>query len=119
MFGTVYFVRKKADLNVAFQSSGDKVSGPFAEIEFKGHPRAAVLLNGSIDLHVLGFGFIPIVVNTYLVVAGGQVDGLTSVADGLAIHKHVGLLRLDMNLQSSCFLGRLCKCRDHVPKAQG
>ena len=31
------------DLHVALQSSGDKVTGPFADIEFKGHPRAAAL----------------------------------------------------------------------------
>src|SRR5437879_2867085 len=34
-------------LNVSLQSSGEEVSGPFADIEFKGHPRAAVLLNGT------------------------------------------------------------------------
>jgi len=38
---------KKTDLDVSLVPSGDKVSGPFAAIEFKGHPRAAVLLNGS------------------------------------------------------------------------
>jgi hypothetical protein len=38
---------KKQYLSIALQPSGDKVSGPFAEIEFKGHPRAAVLLNGD------------------------------------------------------------------------
>ena len=32
---------------VTLQASGDKVSGPFGDIEFRGHPRAAVLLNGT------------------------------------------------------------------------
>jgi hypothetical protein len=45
---------KKADLNIALQSSGDKVSGPFAEIEFKGDPRAAVLLNGQTPAYFVG-----------------------------------------------------------------
>ena len=31
---------KKTDLNVSLVPSGDKVSGPFADIEFKGHPRS-------------------------------------------------------------------------------
>ena len=38
---------KKTDLDVTLAPSGDKVSGPFADIQFKGHPRAAVLLNGT------------------------------------------------------------------------
>jgi outer membrane protein OmpA-like peptidoglycan-associated protein len=38
---------KTTDLNVDLQPSGDKVAGPFGDIEFKGHPRAAVLLNGQ------------------------------------------------------------------------
>jgi hypothetical protein len=38
---------KKTDLDVTLVPTGDKVSGPFADIEFKGHPRAAVLLNGT------------------------------------------------------------------------
>ena len=38
---------KKKYLSVGLQPSGDKVSGPFGEIEFKGHPRAAVLLDGD------------------------------------------------------------------------
>jgi hypothetical protein len=46
--------RKTADLNIALQSSGDKVSGPFAEIEFKGDPRAAVLLNGQTPAYFVG-----------------------------------------------------------------
>ena len=45
---------KKADLNIALQSSGDKVAGPFAEIEFKGDPRAAVLLNGQTPAYFVG-----------------------------------------------------------------
>jgi OmpA family/PEGA domain len=45
---------KKADLNISLQSSGDKVSGPFAEIEFKGDPRAAVLLNGQTPAYFVG-----------------------------------------------------------------
>ena len=31
------------NLNVALRETGDKVSGPFGDIELKGHPRAAVL----------------------------------------------------------------------------
>jgi outer membrane protein OmpA-like peptidoglycan-associated protein len=42
------------DLRVALQSSGDRVSGPFADIEFKGHPSAAVLLNGSTPAYFVG-----------------------------------------------------------------
>jgi len=42
------------DLRVALQSSGDMVSGPFADIEFKGHPRAAVLLNGQTPDYFVG-----------------------------------------------------------------
>jgi OmpA family/PEGA domain len=42
------------DLRVALQSSGDMVSGPFADIEFKGHPRAAVLLNGETPAYFVG-----------------------------------------------------------------
>ena len=38
---------KTTDMDVTLQASGDKVSGPFGDIELKGHPRAAVLLNGS------------------------------------------------------------------------
>jgi OmpA family protein/PEGA domain-containing protein len=45
---------KKTELNVALQESGDKVSGPFADIEFKGHPRAAVLLNGTTPEYFVG-----------------------------------------------------------------
>jgi len=42
------------DLRVALQSSGDMVSGPFADIEFKGYPRAAVLLNGQTPDYFVG-----------------------------------------------------------------
>lgn len=45
---------KEANLNVILQASGDKVSGPFAEIEFKGDPRAAVLLNGQSPAYFVG-----------------------------------------------------------------
>lgn len=41
-------------LNVSLQSSGEEVSGPFADIEFKGHPRAAVLLNGTTSDYFVG-----------------------------------------------------------------
>lgn len=36
-----------SDLSVDLQKSGGEVSGPFGDIELKGHPRAAVLLNGT------------------------------------------------------------------------
>ena len=42
------------ELRVALQSSGDKIQGPFADIEFKGHPRAAVLLNGQTPDYFVG-----------------------------------------------------------------
>lgn len=45
---------KKTNLDVTLQLSGDKVSGPFADIEFKGHPRAAVLLNGTTPDYFVG-----------------------------------------------------------------
>jgi outer membrane protein OmpA-like peptidoglycan-associated protein len=45
---------KTTDLNVALQASGDKVSGPFADIELKGDPRAAVLLNGETPDYFVG-----------------------------------------------------------------
>jgi hypothetical protein len=41
-------------INVSLRSSGDVVSGPFADIEFKGHPRAAVLLNGDSPAYFVG-----------------------------------------------------------------
>lgn len=42
------------DLDVALQPSGQKVAGPFGDIEFKGHPRAAVLLNGTTPDYFVG-----------------------------------------------------------------
>jgi hypothetical protein len=42
------------DVRVTLQSSGDVVSGPFAGIEFKGDPRAAVLLNGQTPAYFVG-----------------------------------------------------------------
>ncbi len=42
------------DLAVTLQASGEMVSGPFGDIEFKGHPRAAVLLNGSTPAYFVG-----------------------------------------------------------------
>jgi hypothetical protein len=42
------------DITVALQPSGDKVPGPFGDIEFKGHPRAAVLLNGTTPDYFVG-----------------------------------------------------------------
>jgi hypothetical protein len=42
------------DLRVNLQSSGDMVAGPFADIEFKGDPRAAVLLNGQTPTYFVG-----------------------------------------------------------------
>jgi hypothetical protein len=41
-------------INVALEASGDMVSGPFGDIEFKGHPRAAVLLNGTTPDYFVG-----------------------------------------------------------------
>ena len=45
---------KTADVRVALQPSGDKIAGPFADIEFKGDPRAAVLLNGQTPAYFVG-----------------------------------------------------------------
>jgi hypothetical protein len=45
---------KKTELTVTLQPSGDKVAGPFGDIEFKGHPRAAVLLNGNTPAFFVG-----------------------------------------------------------------
>src|ERR1700752_872167 len=42
------------ELRVNLQSAGDVVSGPFADIEFKGDPRAAVLLNGNTPAYFVG-----------------------------------------------------------------
>jgi len=45
---------KTTDLDFTLQASGDKVSGPFGDIELKGHPRAAVLLNGTTPAYFVG-----------------------------------------------------------------
>jgi hypothetical protein len=42
------------DLKIDLQPSGNKVAGPFGDIEFKGHPRAAVLLNGKTPAYFVG-----------------------------------------------------------------
>jgi hypothetical protein len=42
------------EIHVALNKTGDKVSGPFGDIEFKGHPRAAVLLNGTTADYFVG-----------------------------------------------------------------
>lgn len=42
------------DLKVDLQLSGDKVAGPFGDIEVKGHPRAAVLLDGKTPAYFVG-----------------------------------------------------------------
>jgi OmpA family/PEGA domain len=42
------------DITLALQRSGGKVSGPFGDIEFKGHPRAAVLLDGTTPDYFVG-----------------------------------------------------------------
>lgn len=41
-------------LSVALQATGDEVAGPFGDIEFKGDPRAAVLLNGTTPDYFVG-----------------------------------------------------------------
>jgi OmpA family protein/PEGA domain-containing protein len=45
---------RSSDLNVSLVKSGDAVSGPFGDIEFRGHPRAAVLLNGTTPAYFVG-----------------------------------------------------------------
>jgi hypothetical protein len=45
---------KKNELNVTLKPLGDKVAGPFGDIELKGHPRAAVLLNGKTPGYFVG-----------------------------------------------------------------
>ena len=42
------------EVTMDLQKSGDKVAGPFGDIEFKGHPRAAVLLNGTTPDYFVG-----------------------------------------------------------------
>lgn len=41
-------------LNVALEAVGDRVPGPFGEVNFKGHPRAAVLLDGTTPDYFVG-----------------------------------------------------------------
>ncbi len=45
---------KTADIGISLQSAGGRVAGPFAEIEFKGDPRAAVLLTGKTPAYFVG-----------------------------------------------------------------
>jgi len=45
---------KTTKLWAALPASGDKVAGPFGDIELKGHPGAAVLLNGSTPSYFVG-----------------------------------------------------------------
>ena len=45
---------KKTELSVTLRASGEKVAGPFGDIELKGHPRAAVLLNGDRPPYFVG-----------------------------------------------------------------
>lgn len=45
---------QESRLDVDLQRSGDKVDGPFAGLEFKGHPRAAVFLNGKTPAFFVG-----------------------------------------------------------------
>jgi OmpA family/PEGA domain len=45
---------EKKNLQVALQQNGQTVSGPFGDIELKGHPRAAVLLNGTTPSYFVG-----------------------------------------------------------------
>src|ERR1700726_64627 len=45
---------KTTELSVTLQPSGDKVAGPFGDIELKGHPRAAGLLNGNTPAFFVG-----------------------------------------------------------------
>src|SRR5579864_6069868 len=45
---------KTTDLDVTLVASGDKVNGPFGDIELKGHPRAAVLLDGTTPAYFVG-----------------------------------------------------------------
>ncbi|MGA3010804.1 MAG: OmpA family protein [Terracidiphilus sp.] len=45
---------KTLDLEFALQKTGGEVNGPFADIELKGHPRAAVLLNGTTPDYFVG-----------------------------------------------------------------
>lgn len=42
------------EITVRLSASGNEVSGPFGDIELKGHPRAAVLLNGTTPDYFVG-----------------------------------------------------------------
>lgn len=46
--------QNETKLDVNLQRYGDKVSGPFADLEFKGDRRAAVLLNGTTPAYFVG-----------------------------------------------------------------
>ena len=43
-----------AHMDVVLRERGEKVNGPFGDIEFKGYPRAAVLLNGTTPVYFVG-----------------------------------------------------------------
>jgi hypothetical protein len=45
---------KETELDVALEASGGNVAGPFAALEFKGDPRAAVFLNGTAPAYFVG-----------------------------------------------------------------
>lgn len=45
---------KKTDINATLVKTGGEVNGPFGDIELKGHPRAAVLLNGNTPDYFVG-----------------------------------------------------------------
>jgi hypothetical protein len=45
---------KTTDLNVSLEAYGGTVNGPFGDIEFKGHPRAAVLSEGTSPAYFVG-----------------------------------------------------------------
>jgi hypothetical protein len=45
---------KTTELSLTLQATGDPVAGPFGDIELKGHPRAAVLLNGKTPAYFVG-----------------------------------------------------------------
>jgi len=46
--------RQYTYFDASLKRSGERVSGPFADLEFKGHPRAAVLLNGTTPDYFVG-----------------------------------------------------------------
>ena len=45
---------KTTDLNVTLQPYGGTVNGPYGDVQFKGHPRAAVLSNGTTPAYFVG-----------------------------------------------------------------